>query len=299
MRGLRLMVMTMMASLLVGACKRTPSPGSQDQGNDAVDLPLLLAAHNLARELGARGGAQVQAQTRFEVKPAQASDKLRGEQSITTDTQLSLNAKGHYVLREENDQDGGREVHYTGDQMAVKLRYGKLIKRDARAPEPQRILEQALGGPAAFWEIFGPAAHVTSGANEPGGERRLSIGLRSAPASNEPPAPVAGEASPLAAWRRTAVPSALEGEIRYLPATDKTGPVLVAAKLSGQFSARAAKGQVMGKVEVSWAASSWGKVPTIEMPEEAEDLRLGQRTILEERALLQGMPSVKPSPPRQ
>lgn len=183
--------------------------------------------------------------------------------------------------------------------MAVKLRYGKLIKRDARAPEPQHILEQALGGPTAFWEIFGRAAQVTSEANEPEGGRRLLISLRPTQASDEPPAPVAGEASPLAAWRRTAVPSALAGEIRYLPATDQSGPVLVAAKLSGQFSARAAKGPVTGKVEVSWAASSWGQVPAIALPEEAEDLRLGQRTILEERALLQGVPNVKPSPPRQ
>src|SRR4028118_914944 len=133
MHGPRVIFVAATLCALTGACKRTPSPSEpQHEVDPEVNLAELLSATNLSRDVASRGGARIEALTSFHVTPAPGAGDAKnmlGEQNITTNTQLVLNGRGHYLLHEENDQDGGREVIFTGDQIAVKLRYGKLIKR--------------------------------------------------------------------------------------------------------------------------------------------------------------------------
>ena len=51
-----------------------------------------------------------------------------------------------------------------GRELAVALRYGKMIRRIAEEPEPTRILEEALGAPWAAWEVVAGAAATERGA---------------------------------------------------------------------------------------------------------------------------------------
>ena len=76
--------------------------------------------------------------------------------AVTTTTDVWLDRTGNYRLREENDHDGGREVILTGRELAVALRYGKMIRRVAEEPEPSRMLEEGLGAPWAAFELAAP-----------------------------------------------------------------------------------------------------------------------------------------------
>lgn len=311
MRGSRVRwfvcVGSLAASSLPGACTRAPKQGQgADRGSEVQGVPdwarLVDPAH-LAKSLTARGGAKVQAQTLLHVAPQEVEAKgsaLRGAQTVTTDTQLQLDGRGQYQLQEQNDQDGGRVVVYTGDQIAVQLRYGKLIKRTARAPEPQQVLQQALGGPAAFWAVFGRAAHMEPGPAGPAGAQTVKVSLSG---QGKPPpsssTPVDETAATISAWRQTAVPTELTGHIQFLPAQDQKSAVLVGFDVSGRFTARTAKGVVHGHMKVALTAQELGNIAPPQMPEDAEDLRNGQRTILEERALLEGLTGVKGSPRTQ
>lgn len=294
----RARVALLAACAALAACK---SKDAEDPGGDPTfSVNDLLRPAAIAEGLIAKGGAKVETKTVLHVAPTgPKKEGVLGDQDVTTQGMVQLDARGHYALAEENDQDGGREIYFTGDEIAVKLRYGKLTKRNARAPEPERLLEQALGGPAAFWQIFSRAAVIRDSSGPAPGEHTVSVSLGQVNVEDEPPAPSASTPAALSVWRRTAQPTALTGTITYLARTDKTAAVVVRAHLVGAFTARAAGGPVEGKMEVTLSARDFGQVPSIVMPEDAADLRLGQRTILEERALLDGLPSVKTSPPRQ
>lgn len=276
--------------LLVTACRK-PAGTQHAPGN--VTLETLLSTQAMASGLIARGGADVSATTHFHIMPA-AAEGLLGEQDVTTTTTLSVGADGGYSLHEENNHDGGRDVFFAGDQIAVKLRYGKLIKRTARAPEPRHLLEQALGGPAAAWEVFHTHAQTDVGPDSD----TVVLSLGSATTDGQPPLP----SSPLIDWRKTAVPTDLKGRLRFLPATS-TGPaVLVAAEITGRFKARTTTAgkvhEVQGLVDITFAARNVGKAVAEPIPEEAETAWMRQRTILEERALLEsGAPAKAGLPP--
>ena len=63
-------------------------------------------------------------------------------------------AAGNYRIVENNDRDGGREIVVRGRDLYVALRYGKMIRRAAEQPEPDQLLQEALGGPWAAWQIL-------------------------------------------------------------------------------------------------------------------------------------------------
>ena len=278
--------------IVLGACRKSRT---QSHEAGAVAPGTLFNPHELALALIARGGAQISATTRFHIVPT-AAEGLQGEQDITTTTTVTLGGDGHYSLHEENDHDGGRDVFFTGNEIAVKLRYGKLIKRAARAPEPMQLLEQALGGPGAAWDVFHAHAQVQAGEGE--AKDTMSLALSSAKNEDEPLA----ASSPLIDWRKTAVPSELSGKLRYLPGGASAPPALVAAEIKGKFNARTVvagkTNEVLGLVEVTFAAREVGRATPQPMPADAETAWMRQRTILEERALLgSGAPAKGGLPP--
>ena len=75
------------------------------------------------------------------------------------DDRRVVDRAGNYRFREENDRDGGREVVLYGRELAVALRYGKMIRRVAEEPEPSRMLEEALGAPWAVFELAASRMH--------------------------------------------------------------------------------------------------------------------------------------------
>ena len=218
--------------------------------------------------------------------------------AVTTTTDVWLDRTGNYRLREENDRDGGREVILTGRELAVALRYGKMIRRVAEEPEPSRMLEEGLGAPWAAFELAAPRMHVEkTGAELVGGAHAtsyaLSLGDGSAVKPPAPALPLAG----LRAWRGNATIETLSGR---LVIDDATG-ALLAADLKSTFQARGDAGPEEGAIEVHAALADVASTAAIGRPA-AEELSLRQRTVPEAHSLLRGLAEPEhrgPSAPRE
>ena len=201
-----------------------------------------------------------------------------GRDAITTTTDLWIDKQGNFRLAESNDQDSGREVVRVGSELAVALRYGKLIRRPAQDPEPQRFLEEAVGAPSAGWDTVRRYVEVV-----PTGSRAFRLSK----AAEMHPAPAAATA--LRKWRETVEVQTLAGEVRL----DASGG-LQAFSLNSRFRATRDGTPIEGEIAVA-ARVEQGADP-VTMPA-AETLQARQRTILEERVLLGGLGGRTPALP--
>ena len=157
-----------LVSLGAGACAR--------HGGKSAALQVVAPAEAVrpaffAEALRKLGGAHYHATLRSSVGRASGAPL-----AVTTTTDVWLDRTGNYRLREENDRDGGREVILTGRELAVALRYGKMIRRVAEEPEPSRMLEEGLGAPWAAFELAAPRMHVDkTGDDLVGGARAATL----------------------------------------------------------------------------------------------------------------------------
>ena len=123
------------------------------------------------------GGARFHGTARFAIAQAGAAPN-----AVTTTTDVWVDRAGNYRIKEENDRDGGRDVVLTGRELAVALRYGKMIRRIAEEPEPTRLLEEALGAPGAAFDLVAPSARVAkTGSELVGGVRATVFDLQLGP----------------------------------------------------------------------------------------------------------------------
>jgi hypothetical protein len=231
------------------------------------------------------GGAHFQSTARFTVAQAGAAPN-----AVTTTTDVWVDRAGNYRIKEENDRDGGREVVLTGRELAVALRYGKMIRRIAEEPEPARLLEEALGAPFAAFELVAPSARVVKTGDESVGGARASVfELQLGEGKQAAAAPGKGErgarpAVGLREWRGEAVIDSLSGRV----VVDDSSGVLFRSDIAAKFTAKTGAGAVQGAVEVRTVLSDVAAVAPIEKPA-AEDLAIRQRTLPEQRELLRGL----------
>jgi hypothetical protein len=231
------------------------------------------------------GGAHFHGTARFVIAQAGSAPN-----AVTTTTDVWVDRAGNYRIKEENDRDGGREVVLTGRELAIALRYGKMIRRIAEEPEPTRLLEEALGGPSAAFDLVAPSARVAkTGSELVGGTRatvfELQLGEGKPAAAASPKghlgsAPFVG----LRAWRADATIESLTGRV----VVDDGSGALLRCDLSAKFTAKPESGAVQGSVDVNTVLTEVANVPTIEKPA-AEDLVMRQRTLPEQRELLRGL----------
>jgi hypothetical protein len=258
------------ASLLFVAalanCGRAKRDGilPPDQELEAAMQPAALVAG-----LRRLSGAHFHATAAFRVSAAAAPD-AGGRDAVTTTTDLWIDKQGNFRLAESNDQDGGREVVRVGSDLAVDLRYGKLIRRPAQEPEPQRFLEEAVGAPSAAWDTVGRFVQIV-----PAGNRAFRL------TTAGEPRPASAAATALRKWRETVEVQSLLGDARL----DASGG-LQAFSLSAHFRATRDGTPIEGEIAV--AASVEQGADPVTMPV-AETLQVRQRTILEERILLGGL----------
>lgn len=232
------------------------------------------------------GGAHYRGTTRFSVgAPGQPAN------AVTTTTDVWVDRTGNYHVKEENDRDGGREVVLHGRELAVALRYGEMMRRIAEEPEPSRLLEEALGGPWAAFELMAPRARVARAGNElVGGVKatvfQLSLGDGGKSGAKSGERAAVGSAPLVAnrAWRKTAVVDKLSGRVVV---DDATG-ALLKADLTATFNASGESGPVQGSIEVHGALTEVAATPPVERPL-AEELSLRQRTLPEQKELLRGL----------
>jgi hypothetical protein len=287
----RTYVLGLVFALTAAACGRgaAPAPGSSAK---AIELADALSPSTLAKALGRLGGARYRCTSRFEVRGPYAPVE------VATTTDLVVDRAGNYRFHEDNDRDGGRDVVLYGRELAVALRYGKMIRRVAEEPEPTRLLEEALGAPWSAFDLVSPRTHVSRAGSEPFGAAKATVfelalgdgdAGKSRPTSGRRPADELPQG--MRAWRSTAVVESVSGRALV---DDATG-ALLKLDLSARFSAKADAGPVAGTLEVHAALSDVGAVQPVARPE-GEELALRQRIVPEQRELLRGLPQLRPPP---
>jgi hypothetical protein len=196
--------------------------------------------------------------------------------AVTTTTDLWMDRRGNYRLVESNDQDGGREIVRVGGEVAVALRYGKMIRRPTQDAESARLFAEALGAPWAAWEVVRRQVEL-EGAGP--GVLRFKLGTRlvGLPAGFPP-------AEGLRKWRDSALVKALDGQATL----DAAGAALRAFMCKTSFQAVRDELAIAGDIAVAATFDELGKVADIAMPT-SESMHPRQRTVLEERALLGGL----------
>jgi hypothetical protein len=272
-----------MLVVLLGVAACAASPESEGRGPED-ELEYALNPSNLAQLLQKAGGGEYTATLTEEIIPP-GGNGAGGGLGVTTNTRLTMDRIGHYRLVESNDQDGGREVvlHTSpaaGRQLAVALRYGKLIRRPAHEPEPTRMLEEALGQPWTAWEVAGRFADIKRQEDPTSTPPTVVFTLTKAAV----PRAVRGgfeSSSPLRKWRESIALQTLRGEVRL----EKTTGILTAARIETRFTLRREGTPLTGLVRVEATLRDRGKGRPISPPP-AEELNVRQRTILDERALL-------------
>ncbi len=203
--------------------------------------------------------------------------------AVTTTTDVWVDRTGNYRLHEENDHDGGRDVVLAGRELAVALRYGKMIRRPAEEPEPTRLLEEGLGGPWSVFELAAPRAKVDkTGTDLVGGAQATvyALSLAEGTAAVPPARPFSG----LRAWRGAVTIDALTGRA----VVDDASGALLGMDLTVAFETKTEAGPEQGTVEVHALVSDMAATTPIERPA-ADELVLRQRTVPEARELLRGL----------
>jgi hypothetical protein len=288
-------------ALLSGGCRR---PRTLTRPAAAVED--AVRPENLAGALQRLGRAHFRGTARFEAAPqGGAAD------AVTTETDIWMDDGGNWRLVELNDKDGGREIVRYGHELAVALRYGKMIRRPAEDPEPQHLLQEGVGAPFAAWDLLRDVSTVDDFGDEVHDGRKVHVyKITKARKVPEPPAQL--DFSDRRAWRRTLVPSLVEGTVAVDEATHLPLQVEVRARYTMQRAAGAGgasggkPGQkggdgssavipMAGLIKVKVTIEEIGTSPHIARPE-AEDLPLRQRLVPDEKALLGGLPRSAPAP---
>ncbi len=270
------------ALLCAIGCKRGAAPRPATPSDE---LDVALAPPAIVAALRKLGGGHVHGTATWKIQPL-GQDGTSPSDAVTTTTDLWIDSSGNFRLTETNDRDGGREVILAGHELAVALRHGKLMRRPATESESSRFLHEAIGAPVAAWEILRRAAAVQKTDAPDATTYRIN---RSQPH----PVPTAGLESPLRKWRDTIVVASLSGEIRLEPRT--RAPLFVSAE--AHFSARRSNEPIEGDLLVNSAVDGIGHIDPVVMPATAETLAPRQRTILDERALLDGLARDPPPSP--
>jgi len=151
------------------------------------------------------------------------------------------------------------------------------VRRPMLPAEADAILAEAMGAPYAAWEVL--AGYVAATATAPD-----SFVIQRA----EKPVPPGKPASKLRAWRETVVVDSAQG-------TAKTDRALVTkCDLQGTYKASREGTPLVGEVTVAAAIDDAGKVPPQVLPD-VPPMPTRQRTTLDERALLGGLPGFQGS----
>lgn len=273
----RAFVLASVLATALGGCASKKSAADRDPWHtlDAALVPEAIVA--AARKAG---GAHFHAIAVFHVEASRKSNPSDGKPAspaaVTTMTDVWVDGRGNFRLLESNDQDGGREVVRVGRDLAVALRYGKLVKRPALEAESARFLAEALGAPWSAWEVVRRQVEVKVGG---GGRYGLALGKRTTALPTGFPPPLG-----LKTWRDSIDVKSLAGSVGL----DGASKLPLSFECNASFRATRDDLPVEGEVAISAGIDQIGTVPEVMMPD-AETLQARQRTILEEKALLGGL----------
>ena len=220
--------------------------------------------------------------------------------NVTTDSDIWMDDQGNWRLVDLNDKDGGREIVLHGHELAIALRYGRMIRRPAEDPEPLRLLAQGVGGPYAAWDLLRDVSTVDDFGTDTYQGRKVHVYKLTR--SVHPAAPLTKlDGGDRQAWRKTLVAEKVDGTIMI----DEQLGIPLLAQIHGAYTMRRAdagqgkepgEGTPMhGAVDAQTSIEEIGSSPVIAEPE-ADDLAPRQRTIPDERAMLGGLPRAPARP---
>lgn len=270
-----------------GGCRR----GQPTMTRPAAAVDAAVRPERLVQAFRRLGRAHLRGYARF----AAAPDGTPMEW-VTTETDVWIDDRGNWRLVETNDKDGGREVVLHGRELSVALRYGKMIRRPAEDPEPQRLLEEALGAPWAAWDLLRDVAAVDDFGRETVAGRSAHV-YKLAKARRPPEPTRTVDPQDRRAWRRTIAVDQIEGTIIVDDGTGLPLSTNFRARYAMRRSGPGAGIPMHGQLEVRTSIEEIGSSPLIVPPEAAEDLPLRQRTVPEEKALIGGLARAEPPPP--
>ncbi|HEX2660135.1 MAG TPA: hypothetical protein VHU40_17755 [Polyangia bacterium] len=258
-----------------------------------VAVDTALQANHFAEAFRKLGRSHLRGVAHFQAGPDGGTTE-----DVNTETDIWMDDTGNWRLVDLNNKDGGREVVLHGRQLAIALRYGKMIKRAAEDPEPMRLLAEGVGAPFAAWDLLRDVVQVDDfGIETRAGRQVHSFKLSKA---SKPPAPAKTiDAADRRGWRRTLVVETVDGTIAV---DEKTGVPLLAEVKASYTMRRGGGGSgadgvpMHGALAVRTSIEEIGQSPAIAEPE-AEALAPRQRTVPDERALLGGLPRA-PARPR-
>ena len=104
------------------ACGR----GRRPLTRPAAAVDTAIRPERFAQSFRKLGRAHFRGIARFDAAPDDAP-----MESVTTETDIWIDDRGNWRLVELNNKDGGREIVLHGRELAVALRYGKMIRRSA------------------------------------------------------------------------------------------------------------------------------------------------------------------------
>jgi len=282
-----------LVSLATLALALGPLPGCRPKRGvltrPAAAVDAALQSQAFAERLRKLGRSHLRGVTRLE-----AGIDRRPADAVTTETDIWVDDGGNWRLVDLNDKDGGREIVLHGRELAIALRYGRMIRRTAEDPEPVRLLAQGVGGPFAAWDLLRDVTTVDDFGTDVRDGRKVHV-YKLTKSSSPPPPATTLDASDRQAWRRTIDAQRIEGTVLI---DEQTGVPLL-AELHGRYTMRRGEGQgtpMHGAVDARTSIEEIGTSPAIAEPE-AEDLAPRQRTVPDERALLGGLPRA-PARPR-
>jgi hypothetical protein len=278
------LLVTALAASLAGGCR---------QKRGVLTPPGVAVDNALQSQRFAEGFRKLgRAHLRSTVHLSASLDGGAAE-NVTTDSDIWMDDQGNWRLVDLNDKDGGREIVLHGHELAIALRYGRMVRRPAEDPEPLRLLAQGVGGPYAAWDLLRDLVTVDDFGTDTREGRKVHVYKLTK--SAHPAAPLTKvEAGDREAWRKTLVAEKVEGTIMI----DEQLGIPLLAELHGAYTMRrgeagegkgAGEGTPMhGAVDARISIEEIGKSPVIAEPE-AEDLAPRQRTIPDERAMLGGL----------
>lgn len=256
-----------------------------------ANLDQALRPAVFASALRKLGGAHFHGTTRMAVTAGSAAGGAAarpGEagasaDAVTTTTDAWLDRTGNYRIVENNDRDGGREIVVRGRDLYVALRYGKMIRRAAEEPEPEQLLQQALGGPWAAWEIAAPFAAIERGGTELlGGAKASQYRVTKSDRRAEAPQDLAVG---VRKWRGTVAVQKLDGRLWI----DDSSGALIKSELAISFTGQRDDRPLQGTIEVRTDVDGAASTAPIAKPAAAEELALRQRIVPEQKELLSGL----------
>jgi len=267
--------------LLIFACQRQEKSALMASGHEP---PLVVHADKAAdpeelgrilrmpvREIAARLGALRAVGT--------SSLRMSTGELLDETVALDVDARGGWHALRENSREQGVEAWASSDELAVKMRYGKAVKRRPEGNESDRLREDLLGDAAAYYDLVERFAKSEDGgqAQQAGrAARKVRLSLRSGSASAPRDAPQ---------WRKELKLDALDGIVLV---DGKTGvPLLVELHARGSYS----KGVL--ELRLRREIQQVGGVADIAVPQDAIASPTRTRYELEKRELLEGLASDK------